>query len=603
MVMNIYFQILRKWCDKLVELQITEKSRPELNGGILCPSCGRIHGRCSDAMYPMLYLYKKTGEKKYKDCGMRLFSWSDNMYHEEGFFYNDTNSSWRGITVFSAAQLGECLLDFGDYLTAEERRSILGRFEKCAEYLREHIEEIGGNINYPVTCAYTMAVARAVTGREEYAAKAKTLAHKMMRYFTEDGLLYGEGHNRQEVSPKGCRPVDIGYNVEESLPALLQYAVMEKDEEIYGPVLKAMKTHLEFMLPDGAWDNSFGTRNYKWSYWGSRTSDGCLTGYGLTGEPVLAEAVKRNTLLLAQCTGDGLLYGGPMFQSAGEPPCVHHTFCHAKAFALLLEKVSPEQLAELNDFRRTVFLPSDLRDGARFFPSVQVLLLGKGDWRATITGYDVEYCKWGHPSGGAVSLLWHKQLGPVLAGTMGNYELVEPNNMQLLRRSMPSCLTPRIEYIRDGREYRSIYDKSASMSWQESGHTVFVSVAGKMTASDGSQGETFSLEYRLSSRGFRIKACCSGKSSLIIPLVSEEGEEVLLDGNRRELRIVRRQGAVLRLSGDRCYCLPEGSPEKIFREFSPVGGMQAVKIVFPVEKNESVSCELSFLLNVLQSHS
>lgn len=554
--MNIYFETLKEWCDKLIELQITEKSLPELYGGILCPSCGRIHGRCSDAMYPMLYLYKETGEEKYKACGMRLFSWSDNMYHEEGFFYNDTNSSWRGITVFSAAQLGECLLDFRDFFTEEEYRKIFVRFEKCADYLREHIEEIGGNINYPVTCSYTMAVAHAVTGEEKYAVKAKALAHSMKHYFTEDGLLYGEGHDRQEVSPKGCRPVDIGYNVEESLPALLQYALMEKDTEIYELALKAMRTHLEFMLPDGAWDNSFGTRNYKWSYWGSRTSDGCLTGYGLVDDPVFREAVRRNTLLLVQCTSHGLLYGGPMFESAGEPPCVHHTFCHAKAFALLLEKISAEQLEKLNDFREQIPLPSDLRDGVKFFPSVQVLLLGKGDWRATITGYDVEYCRWGHPSGGAVSLLWHRKYGPVLVGTMGNYELVEPNNMQLLRRNKPSCLTPRIECVRDGREYRSIYDKTARMRWEEKGDSLFVTVSGKMTASDGSQGEAFTLKYELSEKTFVIEACCEEKeSSLIVPRVSQ--------GEKQENS-----------------------------EFSPIGGMQAVRICFPMTETASARCEI-----------
>lgn len=81
--------------------------------------------------------------------------------------------------------------------------------------------------------------------------------------------------------------MDIGYNVEESLPALLQYALLEQDEEIRVLAVKAMRVHLEFMLLDGAWDNSFGTRNYKWSYWGSRTSDGCAAGYGLADDPVL----------------------------------------------------------------------------------------------------------------------------------------------------------------------------------------------------------------------------------------------------------------------------------------------------------------------------
>lgn len=553
---NIYFRLLKEWCDKLLELQITEKTMPELYGGILCPSCGRIHGRCSDAMYPMLYLYKVTGEKKYRDCGMALFSWSDNMYHEEGFFYNDTNSSWRGITVFSAAQMGECMLDFRECLSEEEYGSIYARFEKCAEYLREHIEEIGGNINYPVTCAYTMAVAHAVTKQEKYAVKARELAHNVKNYFTEDGLLYGEGHDRQFVSPKGCRPIDMGYNVEESLPALLQYALMEGDEEIRELAVKAMRTHLEFMLPDGGWDNSFGTRNYKWSYWGSRTSDGCLTGYGMVDAPVFREAVKRNTLLLAQCTTQGLLHGGPMFASAGEPPCVHHTICHAKAFALLLEKADKEQMEKLNDFQEAVLLPSDLRDGIRFFPSAQVLLLGKGPWRATITGYDVEYCKWGHPSGGAVSLLWHKKYGPVLIGTMGNYTLVEPNNMQLLRRNTPSCLTPRIECVRDGREYRSINDKAVRMEWEDRGDSLLVTVSGKMTASDDSLGGAFSIKYEMREDAFLIEACCEEKGAeLIVPQVSQG-----------------RNGEV--------------------REFSPIGGMQAVKICLPMAEKESVRCTI-----------
>lgn len=554
--MNIYLNILREWCDKLIELQITGKFQPELYGGILCPSCGRIHGRCSDAMYPMLYLHKITGEKKYKDSAVRLFAWSDNMYHKEGFFYNDTNSSWRGITVFSAAQMGECLLDFGQYLTDEEYRKIRIRFEKCAEYLREHIEEIAGNINYPITCAYTMAVAHAVTGGEKYSIKAKELAHRMKRYFTEDGLLYGEGHDRQEVSPKGCRPVDIGYNVEESLPALLQYSLMEQDEEIYELTVNAMRTHMEFMLPDGAWDNSFGTRNYKWSYWGSRTSDGCLCGYGLVDDPVFREVARRNTMLLKQCTSHGLLYGGPMYESAGEPPCVHHTFCHAKAFALLLEKAEPEQLEKLNNFNERVFLPSDLREGVRFFPSVQVLLLGKGDWRATITGYDVEYCKWGHPSGGAVSLLWHRKYGSVLVGTMGEYELVEPNNMQLLRKRMPACLTPRIECDRNGKVYRSCYDKAAGISWQETDTAIIVTVIGRMTASDTSQGGTFVIKYVLSEDTFVIEADCDEEESrLIIPIVSWEGKQEEL-------------------------------------EFSPVGGMLTVKNVYPMTKAKTFRCKI-----------
>lgn len=564
MAMNIYFQILKKWCDRLVELQITEKSEPELYGGILCPSCGRIHGRCNDAMYPMLYMYKETKDRKYKDCAMRLLAWSDNMFHQEGFFYNDTNSNWRGITVFSASQMGESLLEFGELLTSEEYGRIRNRFVVCAEYLWENIEAIGGNINYPVTCACTMAIARAVTGEEKYSKKARQLAEKALQHITEDGLLYGEGHDREEISAKGCRPVDIGYNVEESLPALLQYAILEKDNETYERTVEAMRTHLEFMLPDGAWDNSMGTRNYKWSYWGSRTSDGCLTGYGLVDDPMFLEAVRRNTLLLEKCTGNGLLYGGPMFADAGEPPCVHHTFCHAKAFASLLQKASPENrefpdtLEKLESFEEEILLPSDTRNGVIYFPSMDVLLLGKGDWRATITGYDVEYCRWGHASGGAVSLLWNRKQGPILIGTMGRYEMVEPNNMQLLRNSMPACLTPRVEYISEGKCWRNIYDKKAQIVWEEQKDTILVTVTGKMTSEDGAEGEDFRLDYEMSEGRFVIKAHCAFPgTNLILPFVSRE-------------------------NGD-------GVP----RIFSPVGGMLAVEKRFALTEENGYTCEIA----------
>ena len=78
-------------------------------------------------------------------------------------------------------------------------------------------------------------------------------------------------------------------------------------------VVASMKTHLEFMLPDGGWDNSFGTRNYKWTWWGSRTTGGCQPAYALLADrdPNFIEAAIRNTKLLDECTVNGVLMGGP----------------------------------------------------------------------------------------------------------------------------------------------------------------------------------------------------------------------------------------------------------------------------------------------------
>ena len=60
---NDYFKILKTWCDTLIKLQMKEPQSPAIYGGIFCPACGRIHGRINDCMYPLIYLYKKTGDK------------------------------------------------------------------------------------------------------------------------------------------------------------------------------------------------------------------------------------------------------------------------------------------------------------------------------------------------------------------------------------------------------------------------------------------------------------------------------------------------------------------------------------------------------------
>ena len=118
-----------------------------------------------------------------------------------------------------------------------------------------------------------------------------------MKHISENGLLFGEGQPNDAVSEKGCTAIDMGgYNVEESLPSLCRYAMESGDKEAFNVFVDSYRAHLEFMLPDGAWDNSIGTRAFKWTYWGSRTSDGCQEVLFHLGkqDPVFAEAALRN---------------------------------------------------------------------------------------------------------------------------------------------------------------------------------------------------------------------------------------------------------------------------------------------------------------------
>ena len=53
---------LKTWCDGLLARQVTEMRDPAFYGGLLCPSCAFIHGRCGDAVYPLLRMAHSTGE-------------------------------------------------------------------------------------------------------------------------------------------------------------------------------------------------------------------------------------------------------------------------------------------------------------------------------------------------------------------------------------------------------------------------------------------------------------------------------------------------------------------------------------------------------------
>ncbi len=104
------------------------------------------------------------------------------------------------------------------------------RLARAAKFLDGFITIETGNINYPVTASFCFALCGQVLGEQRYLDRARKLAHTALEYFTPNGFLYGEGHPLKTVTPKGCHPVDLGYNVEESLPSLAQYALLTNDK-------------------------------------------------------------------------------------------------------------------------------------------------------------------------------------------------------------------------------------------------------------------------------------------------------------------------------------------------------------------------------------
>ncbi|HEX3662595.1 MAG TPA: hypothetical protein VHU89_14255 [Acidobacteriaceae bacterium] len=593
---NAYADLLHSWCDGLLRHQVA-LDNPGALGGFLCPSCVLIHGRCGEAVYPLLRMAQSTGDDRYLRAALQVHDWSERQVSQaDGSWINDvTLSSWKGITVFHTIALAEALHHHGSVLDAATRSRWTDRLAAAAKFLDGYITIATGNVNYPVTSSLAFTLCAQVLGEHRYFDRGRQMAHAALEFFSPSGILFGEGHPQRGISAKGCRPVDLGYNVEESLPSLGMYAVLAKDTLVRDQVVAAMRTALEFMLPDGSWDNSWGTRNYKWSWWGSRTTDGCHPGFILLAdrEPRLKEAALRNLELMKACTHNGLLYGGPDYEVHGDFPCIHHTFTHAKALATVLDRCEdPFPAARLT-------LPRDEPYGLRSYPVIDTHLAAVGDWRATVTAYDCDYGegsgpRGGHASGGSLTTLFHRHLGPVLTASMTRYEKIEINNQQAYRDRPHMPLTARIELEQGGKSYSSDTDYGAKLTAQfAEGRAIFEAHGRLLTASRESlpgQDVRYTLRYRIDPSGVDITASVEKSAPdgarFDLPVLARAADRVQ-QPSASTVHITKPGGqVVIRSSGAAFEAIPAE------RSFNLVPGFECVPLVVPMQPGQELTLRI-----------
>jgi len=587
---ELYTSTLLAWCDGLLAHQVPAAADPMSAGGLLCPACGLLHGRAGDAVYPLLWAAHHTGNEEYLHAALKVHAWSERtVSRADGSWVNDlTLSSWQGITVFHSIALAEALEHHGALLDAPTRTQWTERLGRAAHFLDGFITIETGNVNYPATSSLAFLLAGRLLGEQRLAERAHAIAQRSLEQFTAEGFLAGEGHPLNAVSAKGCRPVDLGYNVEESLPALALYALLTGDQAALATVERALHTHLEFLLPDGGWDNSWGTRNYKWTWWGSRTSDGCQPGYVLLADrdARFREAARRNLEQMAACTHQGLLYGGPDYFVHGDAPCIHHTFTHAKALATVLDRGRFDAAENPSLEKPRPQIPRDEPYGLRSFREIGTHLAAVGPWRATVTENDFEYVEQvqtggagsgGHVTGGALSLLFHQALGPVLTASMTKYQMIELSNQQA-HRGATMELTPRIE-CGAGSAFSSVNDLAATLHVSQKQEEVAFDAAGRLlsTARKAPQDANprYRFRYRLTAAAVEIAASAQGAADarLVVPVLarSSDGVEQL---DARTVRITKPEGVLL--IALRAPAVFEPLPQE--RTFNLVPGFQAVPL-------------------------
>lgn len=596
-------KLLVEWVDTLLAYQC-DGVHPALDGGFLCPACARIHGRIGDTVLPLMYLADKTGKDSYLLAAKKLMKWMENVHRPDGSWMNDVHvSDWSGTTVFAAIALYEAVHYHGHLLDDSTRNHWKKQLLEAGEFMMRNPQMYSrrmqgkmqrlNNVNYSASVTYALQALGEMFNRPDFLQEAKTVASDLKHFFTaNDCFLYGEGPKIWSPTKNGCLPVDLGYNIEESLPNLAYYALMVNDRELLAIVERSMDTHLEFMLPDGAWDNSWGTRCFKWTYWGGRTSDGFMGGYYALAErhPEYLEAIRRNIQLLRKSTADGLLHAGRDYRASGMPACIHHTFGHAKALTAFLElppaTVLPERL-----------LPRDAAYGVRFFQDIRTWLVAEGAWRATFTGYDAEYkVKGTHPMGGAVSLLWHEQAGPVFAATMNRYTLIEAPNMQSNRRKYIMSGTPRVEMTQYGTVYSNLDDLDTDITYikEKDAHrfrvnTHLVDVDQQAPV----QGPvSVNVDYTYSKHGMTVQMeHCPYAAYLVLPVIASPTD--VAEIGPKDIRI-RKSGGTLQITciNGELKVAPTDDDGRIF---NPVPGFSFIPLqVFPEGASKKIVVKIMY---------
>ncbi|MDO4608787.1 MAG: hypothetical protein Q4B40_06320 [Clostridia bacterium] len=560
---NTVYNLMKTWCDTLLETQL-DMNNPLLDAALLCPACAVVHGRCADMVLPLVLLYSQTGENKYLTAAKRLVDWTErNTLAPNGAYRNDLANRWYGTNLFFNLSLGETLHRFGDVLDKDTFDKWDSIFRRGAESLIGWCEKVVPHINYNAGAAAMFAFAYKYTGEQKYLEQAQHQEEFCRAHFDNEGLFFGEGKPLDGTTAKGCHFVDMGYNLEESVPLLVLHALWLGDDEKIKYYTARTLDHLGFLLPDGAIDNSWGTRQNKWTYWGSRTSDGMHEGliYIAKDNPVIAKAIKKNVELLADCTTDGRLYGGPMYRAAGEPACIHHAFDHAKSLAVLYL-----EMGDTLDSCDTVTLPREA-EGVKAYQNGHLYTVTRGEFIATVNACDTHIYENSETGGGAISMLWSKQYGPIMAATPNKFVTTEPYNMQIQRNALDElCFTARVG--------DSDCDK-----------TVLLTADGySITAKSDVSG--FEIKYAFKDDAVNITVLSNIDTEYILPIISKAGDSI----ESKADEVIFNNMLSVSFDG-KCAIDPKG--EK--RHFHPVGGFQYKNLTFNLMANNPLSIKISII--------
>ncbi|MEE4217831.1 MAG: hypothetical protein V2I48_09490 [Xanthomonadales bacterium] len=576
-----YLEALMPLVDQLLSTQVMDPEDPDF-GALVSPSTNPDpnprHSRAAEAVYPLAVAYKYSRDPKYRLAAVALGNWLVGLQQDNGAWGEDWpgHDGWNGTTADQLISLAGALELLRAELAADEQQAWDNAISMAADFSMERFPGTS-NINYTPTAAVGLVLAhRAVDSpKDEWLNKAERLIAHVSARVNEDNFIVGEG--------KG---VDLGYNIAQSIGFIAWYGILQDDPEAVDLAASLLKTHLYFMYPNGAIDNSWGTRSFKWTLEsGSKTAPGVHFTFGLLADrdpaisrgAVLALDWLENHALDAE---NRVVYGPHAYLHANSnPPSNYLTFARAQSIATAVE-YGPKPV-------QTGPIPAEKYNWVRFFPTTETAVLRTERVMATLSSYanNLRYPLETAVRGGSTTVVWFDGYGPdgfLQLSSQTEYRRIETRHMP--RGIDPLPLTPRIETA-DGPYRTNLFDPGAVLAVAESAQTIEVVSSGVLRGKDGDAGSPFKWTHSFYKDRYSrtVEVDSADGVQLVEPFVDNPGNRYTLEGDDTFV-ITTVNGAQWQLkieSSSVPYSLSHGSQRD--RYFHPFPGFNAYPLLIRLD--------------------
>lgn len=524
-----YLEALKPLVDQLVSTQITDPDDPDY-GALVSPSTNPQpnprHSRAAEAVFPLAVAYKHTGDERYKTAAILLGNWLVGIQQNDGTWGEDwpDHDGWNGTTADQLISLAGALDLLGTELSESEQQAWDAAVTKAADFSLGRFPGTS-NINYTPTAAVGLVLAHRAVGEPKaiWLEKAESLIAHVASKINEDNLITGEG--------KG---VDLGYNIAQTIGFIAWYGILRSEPETVTLAASLLKTHQYFMYPNGAIDNSWGTRSFKWTLEsGSKTAPGVHFSFGLLmdQDPSLLRGAVLALDWLKNHAMDGenrVVYGPHAYlHDNSNPPSNYQTFARAQSIATAVE-FGPEATEQAP-------IPAEQHNWVQYFPTTQTAVLRTEHVMATLSSYEnnLRYPLETTVRGGSATVIWFDGYGPdgfLQLSSQTEYRRIEKRHMPDGIDPLP--LTPRIETT-SGPYQTNLFDPGADLKVAKLPTTIEVVSSGALRTKDGDAGSAFTWTHAFSKDSYSktVELSSAAGVQIVEPFVDNPGNSYTLEGD------------------------------------------------------------------------